>query len=265
VVVSLEDGARSREDALALEEPLEIRLGYAAPDQWRTKSISITMRTPGHDRELAAGFLFAEGIIKSAGEISGMTSAGPAQNVVRVDLEPSVRVDLEGLQRHFYTTSSCGVCGKASLDALSMRGCGALEDSGARFKPQAICGTLDQMRTAQEAFEQTGGLHAAALFDDNGELLRLREDVGRHNAVDKLIGGELLNGSVPLSKHMMVVSGRTSFELLQKTLAAGIPMLAAIGAPSSLAVELAREFDVTLVGFLKANRFNVYSAPWRIL
>lgn len=211
------------------------------------------------------GFLFAEGILHSSSEISRVSAVGATGNVLRIDLEPGATVNLKRIERHFYTTSSCGVCGKTSLDALSTAGCSPLPDSGIRFRAGMIHRLPALLRESQPEFEQTGGLHAAALFDQTGRLLSLREDVGRHNAVDKLIGAEFLAGRVPLSDRLMLVSGRASFELMQKTLMAGIPALAAVGAPSSLAVELGQEFDITLIGFLKAERLNIYSAPWRVI
>lgn len=265
VVRAGEESRQPQPDRLAIEEPLEIRLAHAGRTGLRTRSVSITMRTPGHDSELAAGFLFSEGIVHSPSEISRMTATGAASNILRVELDGSAAVDLKRLERHFYTTSSCGVCGKASLDALSMGGCSPLQDSGARFPSGMIHQLPRALRQAQPAFEKTGGLHAAALFDASGNLLSIREDVGRHNAVDKLTGAEFLAGRLPLSESLMLVSGRASFELMQKALMAGIPVLAAMGAPSSLAVELGQEFDVTLVGFLKAESLNIYSAAWRIV
>jgi len=265
IIATAHDGGREAQpDHLAVEEPLEIRLGYRGTDRWRTQSVSITMRTPGHDADLAAGFLFAEGIVRTPSQIAQITVGGAARNVLRVDLHPDARVDLKRMERHFYTSSSCGVCGKTSLDALSTAGCSPLPDSGARFQADMIHQLPALLRQSQPAFERTGGLHAAALFDRDGRLLSLREDVGRHNAVDKVIGAEFLAGRVPLSERLMVVSGRAGFELMQKALVAGIPVLAAVGAPSSLAVELGQEFDITLIGFLKAERLNIYSAAWRI-
>ncbi|MDD5262627.1 MAG: formate dehydrogenase accessory sulfurtransferase FdhD [Methylacidiphilales bacterium] len=251
------------EDELAVEAPLEIQLGYMSKG-WRVhKSVSITMRTPGHDSELAAGFLLGEGIIAEPGHIERIET--PADNVVRVDLQAQVRVDLRSLERHFYATSSCGVCGKASIAALRM-GCGPqVVISGPIFFADAIHGLPGKLRETQEVFDRTGGLHAAALFNPSCELLCRREDVGRHNAVDKLIGARLLaDEQPPFSDSLMLVSGRASFELMQKTLAAGIPILAAVGAPSSLAVDLAREAGATLLGFVRDGRFNIYTHPERI-
>ena len=272
VEISRFDGARRAQetDRVAAEEPLEIRIAYSTPDGRATRSISITMRTPDNDVELAAGFLFTESIVGNAADIASIETCGPPapdtghHNVVRVELAADVAVDLGRLQRHFYTTSSCGVCGKASLDAL--RACGVDRvASHARFSAQALTSVPDRLRAAQVTFEKTGGLHAAAAFDANGQLLATMEDVGRHNAVDKLIGRLLLDGRIPAGQLGLMVSGRASFELVQKALVAGIPLLAAVSAPSSLAVSLAREFNMTLVGFLRGETFNIYSGEDRML
>ena len=248
-------------ELLAVEEPLEIRLGFRGA----TRSLAITMRTPGYDFELAAGFLFSESIVRSRADIASLKNAGkPGANVVRVDLAPSVDFDPERLTRHFYVTSSCGVCGKASLDALANQGCEAIPRGPLTIEAATIHGLPDALRREQAVFDQTGGLHAACLFDANGSLVALREDVGRHNALDKLIGSQLLAERTPLTDSVLLVSGRASFELVQKALVAGIPVLAAVGAPSSLAVDLAREFDMTLAGFVRGGRFNIYSGEWRI-
>lgn len=258
-------------DVVAAEEPLEIRLGYSRPDGSRAEeSISVTMRTPGHDAELAVGFLFTEGIIRDRGEVAGVTPRGqPAAsglvNVVRVELAEGVEVDFKRLERHFYTTSSCGVCGKASIEAVAVQGRFDVRSAAFRIRAEVL-GTLPSaLRREQAVFEETGGLHAAGLFDGAGRILAVREDVGRHNALDKLVGNALVEGRVPLAANGIVVSGRASFELMQKAMIAGCPFVAAVGAPSSLAVELAREFGMTLVGFLKPGRFNVYSRPDRVL
>ncbi len=250
-------------DAVAVEEPLEIRLGHRTERGWETHPISVTMRTPGEDAELAAGFLFTEGMVRERGEIARVEAG--RRNIVRVDLRADVEVDVERLKRHFYTTSSCGVCGKTSIEALETRGCEALEDDGMRVAAETIHGMPETLRQGQAVFARTGGLHAAGLFDGAGTMIALREDVGRHNAMDKLIGSRFLTGETALKGRILVVSGRVSFELVQKALMAGAPVLAAVGAPSSLAVELAREFDVTLLGFVRNGGFNIYSCPRRIL
>lgn len=251
------------QDLLAVEEPLEIRLG--------DKTVSITMRTPGNDFDLAAGFLFTEGILHHRAEIrdihwSPRANANPRQfgNSVTVELHPGVEVDLERLSRHFYTTSSCGVCGKASIEAIEMQGCPVLPRNAPLVAAEVIHRLPERLRHAQAVFERTGGLHAAALFTADGQLQLLREDIGRHNAVDKVIGAEMLEGHTPLSDRLLFVSSRASFELVQKALMAGIPVLAAVGAPSSLAVETAQRFSMTLIGFVRDNRFNIYSGAPRI-
>jgi len=256
------DLRESVDDKVAVEEPLEIRLGYEIAGERHTRSVSITMRTPGHDEDLAIGFLVSESIIQSPGDVA-IIKPCQGDNTLRVELEVGVAVDLERLQRHFYTTSSCGVCGKASLDALHAVGVEAPAD-GVRFPRDALVQLPERLRKAQATFDETGGLHAAAAFDPYGELLIVREDVGRHNAVDKVIGALFTAGRLPASELGLMVSGRASFELMQKTLVAGMPMLAAISAPSSLAVDLAREFNITLVGFLRGDTFNIYAGEERI-
>lgn len=257
-------------DAVAVEEPLEIRLGYSTPDGRALRSLSITMRTPGDDRALAAGFLYTESIIHAAADIAGIEACGPPapdsgnHNVVRVELAPRVTVDLGRLQRHFYTTSSCGVCGKASLDALRVTGLEAFEEGRPSFPEAVITAMPDRLRAAQRTFDETGGLHAAGAFDTTGKLVAVAEDVGRHNAVDKLVGRLLLDQALPASTLGLIVSGRASFELVQKALVAGMPLLAAVSAPSSLAVALAREFDMTLIGFLRGDNFNIYAGESRL-
>ena len=257
-------------DAVACEEPLEIRLSFVENGKAAHKSVSITMRTPGDDLELAAGFLFTEGIVKSAEQISRIKHCGTKakinfyDNTVRVDLRAGVEIDFKKLERHFYTSSSCGVCGKTSIEALQTGVCSLKNTSSAIFSSDIIHRLPEILRARQNVFEKTGGLHAAALFSQKGELEILREDVGRHNAVDKLIGAKFLRGETPVGDKLLLVSGRASFELVQKALMAGIPILAAIGAPSSLAVELANEYEMTLLGFVRDNRFNIYSGAERI-
>jgi FdhD protein len=258
--------ARAAEDVAAVEEPLEIRLGFDLASRPAEKSISVTMRTPGRDRELAVGFLFGEGMIAGADEVAGFEEVeGEGEeddsegNILRVQLADGVDVDLGSLERHFYTTSSCGVCGKASIEALDMQDCPTIPAGGMSVDPEVVCGLPGRLRQAQSVFEETGGIHAAGLFGPDGELIDLQEDVGRHNAMDKLVGGRLLAGEVPLTETIAVLSGRASFELMQKALMAHIPMVVAVGAPSSLAIDVAREFGATLVGFARNQRFNVYS------
>ena len=248
---------RIARDELAIEEPLEIRL--------RGKSVSVTMRTPGHDADLAAGFLLTEGIIHARGDIlrSEHCIKNEQQNVLNVLLAPDVYVDFNRLTRHVFASSSCGVCGKATIEAIQST-LPAI-DSDMTVTPALIASLPGLMRAAQDTFDRTGGLHAAALFDERGKLIVLREDVGRHNAVDKVIGHCLLHGLFPLDRHILLVSGRSSFEIVQKSLAARISILAAVSAPSSLAVDLSRQSGQTLIGFLRGSRMNVYSGPHRVI
>ncbi len=263
-VAKLRGGLReSVDDRVAIEEPLEIRLGYGVDGRRQTSSVSITMRTPCDDEDLAIGFLFTEGILRSRDDIA-IVKPCRGDNTVRVELEDGVAVDLERLQRHFYTTSSCGVCGKASLDALYAQGVKSPLVAPSSFAKDMLVTIPGQLRVAQATFEETGGLHAAAAFTAQGDLVVVREDVGRHNAVDKVIGALLMQAALPAASLGLMVSGRASFELMQKTLLAGMPLLAAVSAPSSLAVELAREFNVTLIGFLRGNTFNVYAGEERL-
>ncbi|MFI2261625.1 formate dehydrogenase accessory sulfurtransferase FdhD [Streptomyces tubercidicus] len=266
-VIRIRDGAvSSRPDTLVAEEPLEIRLGG--------KPLAITMRTPGDDFALAAGFLVSEGVLASAGELAnivycaGATEDGEnSYNVVDVRLADGVAVPDISLERNVYTTSSCGLCGKASLDAVRTSARWSLDtspDTPVRIAPAVLSALPDRLRAAQRVFERTGGLHAAALFTTDGELLDIREDVGRHNAVDKIVGRALQQGQLPLSSCVLMVSGRASFELAQKAVMAGIPVLAAVSAPSSLAVDLAVETGLTLVGFLRGSSMNVYAGEHRI-
>jgi FdhD protein len=257
-------------DVVATEEPFEIRLGYSRRDGSRAEEpVSVTMRTPGHDEDLAVGFLFTEGIIRGRGDVQDVVARSqPASdglvNVVRVELAAGVPVDFKRLERNFYMTSSCGVCGKASIEAVAVQGQYDVGAAQLRMTGAALGRLPAALKAQQAVFEQTGGLHASGLFDAAGEIVALREDVGRHNALDKLVGHALMRGDLPLAGHGVIVSGRASFELMQKAKMAGCPLVAAVGAPSSLAVELAREFGITLVGFLKADRFNVYSRADRI-
>ena len=258
-VTQWEDGTTTRvEDYLAAEEPLEMRAGRY--------SLGVTLRTPGDDKELVAGFLFTEGIISQRKHLVGLRLPGNGaseRNLVRVTLDSQVRLTAGSAARRFSAGSACGVCGKASITQLRRRGLRHPE-AVALFDPEVLCQLPQKLRAAQAVFGRTGGLHAAALFNTGGELLVLREDIGRHNAVDKVIGWAFLEGRLPLSGHVLLVSGRGGFEIVQKALAAGIPLLASVSAPSSLAVQLARELGLTLVGFLRGQRFVIYSEEDRI-
>jgi FdhD protein len=257
------------QDSVAVEEPLEIQLVYGVAESRKVKSVSITMRTPGHDNELAAGFLMTEGVLR---DVTDIASIGPPQAVpaglrsqtIRVELLPGIEVSLSTLERNFYTTSSCGVCGKVSLLALRTL-CPLPQSDNFMIRSDVLSSLPHQLQTAQAVFKETGGLHAAALFTADGKLRSVREDVGRHNALDKLLGEAFLRDAVPLRDYVLLLSGRASFELLQKAVMGGIPMVAAIGAPSSLAIDVAREFSITLIGFLRSGSFNVYCAPERVL
>ena len=262
-IQTVERGASSpRSDLLAIEQPLQLCLnGFP---------LSITMRSPGSDLDLAVGFLFTEGIIKDVDQIlslraeSGDDSFGNPGDRVTIRLKPEVEVDSDRIRRNFYTSSSCGVCGKLAMGAIEVRPALRMRQSGPQFRADVIYRLADLLRRAQDAFDRTGGIHAAALFSPEGALLGLREDVGRHNAVDKLIGFALRDGTVPLGDSLILVSGRAGFELVQKSVMAAIPVLVAVGAPSSLAVEVAQHFGMTLLGFLRGQRFNIYSGGWRI-
>ncbi|MDQ0948364.1 FdhD protein [Streptomyces phaeochromogenes] len=269
-VIRIRDGAVStRPDTLVAEEPLEIRLNG--------KPLAITMRTPGDDFALAAGFLVSEGVLGRADELQNIVYCAGATvdgsntyNIVDVRTAPGVVIPDITLERNVYTTSSCGLCGKASLDAVRTTARWSIDDTAGdtappvRLEPELLASLPDRLRAAQRVFDRTGGLHAAALFTEGGELVDIREDVGRHNAVDKLVGRALQNGSLPLSRTVLLVSGRASFELAQKAVMAGIPVLAAVSAPSSLAVDLAAESNLTLVGFLRGTSMNVYAGEHRI-
>ena len=256
------DGSARRRDQLAGEEPMEIRVGTPGADQ---QAVAVTMRTPGSDFELAVGFLITEGVIDSAAAVRSVRycdvpRAEQQYNVVTVDLDRPV--DLSAASRTFYTTSSCGVCGKASLDAIEVR-CAPVSD-GPQVAAEVIRALPGRLRDAQRLFDRTGGLHAAGLFTPDGELVVLREDVGRHNALDKVVGERALADALPLAGHVLMVSGRVSFEIVQKAAVAGIPIVCAVSAPSSLAVDAGRRFGMTIVGFVRDDRFNVYSGTERI-
>jgi len=257
-------------DFLAIEEPLEIQLAWKEDGASKQKSISITMRTPGHDVDLAIGFLFTEGIIQSPQQITEaahLPSFDPAtkENRMLLVLDDKTQIDFKKLERHFYTSSSCGVCGKSSIEAVYASGIQPLKKGQPLFNQQLIHQLPAKLREQQTIFEDTGGLHAAALFSPEGELLLLREDVGRHNAVDKLIGAAIQNDPDILSQSMILVSGRASFELIQKSLMAGIPLLAAVGAPSSLAIQMATDANMTVLGFVKNDRYNIYCHSERVV
>ena len=256
----------SENDRVAVEEPLEIRIGHGPLENRRNQAVAITMRTPGHDEELALGFLFSEGVIANHQQVRavGPCGDGDLDNAVRVELAEDVHPDLERLQRNFYTTSSCGVCGKQSLAALHTQSHYQIEAKRFVLKHDALIGLPDLLRKKQRVFERTGASHGAAIFDREGRILAVREDVGRHNALDKLIGSCLQSGLLPLADHGILVSGRASFELMQKAMMAGCPMLAAVGGPSTLAIETAREFDICLVGFLRDGLYNIYSSQQRV-
>jgi FdhD protein len=259
-------GCLTKTDRLAVEEPLEMRLAVPGADGVDERPLAITMRTPGDDRELVAGFLLSEGIIRGRQDLAGLDSIArtEVEGRWRATLAPGCVVDWARLERHFYTSSSCGVCGKTAIAAVETQASPVFAKEGPQVAPAVIHALPARLRAAQAVFERTGGLHAAALFEADGALMAVREDVGRHNALDKLIGWALLNDRLPLSRQILLVSGRASFELVQKALMAGIPVMAAVGAPSSLAVDLADEFDQTLIGFVRESRFNIYSGAWRI-
>lgn len=253
------------DDNVAAEEPLEIRLNYQTPTGRKVKSISVTMRTPGNDADLATGFLYTEGIVRHASDINAIAHVSEEkENVVVVRLCDNVVPDLGKLERNFYTTSSCGVCGKSSIEAVRTE-CEIIDTKDSIvIQPVVLCALPDKLRNSQKMFESTGAIHACSLFDPNGNLIMLMEDVGRHNALDKLLGASLMAGMVPVNQHILLLSGRASFELIQKAAMAGIKIVAAVGAPSSLAVQMAEEWGMTLVGFLRGTRFNIYTGAQRI-
>jgi FdhD protein len=261
-VVRWQDGASTRSrDTLVVEEPLELRISG--------EQLAVTMRTPGDDFDLAAGYLVGEGVIRTAGQLARMRFCGDAgaentYNVLDIDLAPGVRPPGRSLQRNTYTTSACGVCGKSSIEAVHANTHWSVADDPVRVSPEVLCALPDTLRSGQRLFEQTGGLHAAGLFTAQGEMLCIREDVGRHNAVDKVVGWALRADLLPLRGILLAVSGRASFELVQKAAAAGVPLLAAVSAPSSLAVELAGSAGLTLAGFVRGRKATVYTGAERV-
>ncbi len=271
-IIKVKNGEITYEnDMLSVEEPLEIKISYLKDGQYVEKDLSITMRTPGHDQNLVYGFLFTEGIIHQATDVSEYvvnqeitSKTGLLANQVICKLVSDLKFDFDSIERHFYTTSSCGVCGKASIDAVKIACPIIVPQNKWKISHQLLYSFNQTLIEAQKNFTYSGGIHASALFDLEGHLLSIREDVGRHNALDKLIGEALMKNRIPLFDAILFLSGRASFELIQKASMAGIRMICAVGAPSSLAVDLAQELDITLVGFLRDNRFNIYTAPERI-
>jgi len=259
-------------DMLSVEEPLEIILVHFVDGNWVEKNIAVTMRTPGSDIALTIGFLFTEGIIQAINQIKFIEESvsiegnnGLSANQIKIHLNEHIEFDLLKLERNFYTTSSCGVCGKASIDAVKIACPIIIPSEKWKIEKKVLLTLNDSLRNAQENFNFSGGIHASALYNLNGELIDIKEDVGRHNALDKLIGNAVQKNEIPLFNNILFLSGRVSFELVQKASMVGFRMICAVGAPSSLAVELAEELDITLVGFLRENRFNIYSAPERIV
>ncbi len=271
-ILNWENGQwKETNDLTAAEEPMEIRLEWGPEHDRREKAISITMRTPGNDFELAVGFLFTEGIIRQAADIlsvrycTTVSTAEAAENIVRVRLHPDCVIDISSLERHFYATSSCGVCGKASLEAL--QSCKPVEEHSAAdfvILPELLLQLPEQLQASQNVFRHTGGLHACAWFNPAGQLLYLREDIGRHNALDKLIGAACMDNALPLHKGILLLSGRAGFEMIQKASTAGVRIVASVGAPSGLAVAAAESCNMTLIGFLRDRRFNVYCGSQRM-
>lgn len=258
------------EDYLAEEEPLEIRIAFEKEGIQHQRSISVTMRTPGQDEDLALGFLFTEGIIKNMEQIKSIAPVEVQQkeaqgNVIAIEINDYREVNFKKMERHFYTTSSCGVCGKSSIEAVFTQSSYAPNELQAAFPAEIIHQLPGKLLEHQSVFDLTGGLHGAALFDAAGRLLLSREDVGRHNALDKLIGAQFQRSMLPLTRHLVLVSGRIGFELVQKSVMAGVSVLAAVGAPSSLAVDLADEAGLTLIGFLRNGRFNIYTHPQQVI
>ena len=250
-------------DKVAVEEPLEILLDYSTTSGRMQKNIAVTMRTPGNDRELAAGFLFTEGIIQNSKAIHEIKQ--PDENQIKVILKENITPVLANTSRNFYSTSSCGICGKPSIDAIRTVSVYGKEEDTISIRASMLYHLQDNLKKQQLAFEDTGGIHASGLFDFHGNFISLKEDVGRHNALDKIIGAALLEGKLPLTNNLLFLSGRASFELVQKAVMAGIKLIVAVGAPSSLAVEMARDTGVTLIGFLRSDRMNVYSGMERVI
>jgi FdhD protein len=255
-------------DSFAVEAPLEIRLGFGPKNEREQKSIAVTMRTPGADQELALGFLITEGIIDQFADLRSIKHCGEVKeeeknNIIRAELKSEIKVDWKKLDRHFYTTSSCGVCGKSSIESVRNN---CLTPIKAVFNTTSdvILNLIGKLNDSQLVFNITGGIHASALFDSKGSLQLIREDVGRHNALDKIIGACAIQTLLPLSQNILLLSGRISFELVQKSAMAGIPIVVGIGAPSSLAIELAEEMNITLIGFVKKETFNIYTGQQRI-
>lgn len=268
----VKNGAQQTDkDLLAIEEPMEIRLDYGSANERKSQSIAVTMRTPGNDFELALGFLYTEGIIQSPADVqlvrycTNMQTAENENNIVRVYLKNDVIVDTEKLKRNFYTSSSCGICGKESIEQVKIQ-CSSVVQSSLRVAYETILQLPQKLREKQNVFQYTGGLHACALFDEKGNIGLLREDIGRHNALDKIIGATLFgkNNAATFSQSILLLSGRAGFELVQKAAVASIPVVCAVGAPSSLAVQCAKTFGITLIGFLRGDRFNIYCGGERI-
>lgn len=259
------DHAEALQDLVVTEEPLEIRIGFGPETDRQEKRIAVTMRTPGHDHELAVGFLFSEGIIRTKNDILSVRHCQTVKseeergNVIRVEIHPETEINLSNADRNFYMTSSCGVCGKSSLEAIEVHCPVPILPERPEIPTDLILGLPDKLNEHQVNFTYTGGLHAAGLFDREGNLICIREDVGRHNALDKITGTGLMEGLIPFHNHIILLSGRVGFEMVQKSVMTGTGILAAIGAPSSLAIELARKYHLTLIGFLRKNRFNMYS------
>lgn len=265
LIQKINDGIVSEAaDKVAVEEPLEIMLEYSSATGRMQKNIAVTMRTPGNDAELAAGFLFTEGVIKNKAAVKEIKQPSIDKNAVLVILNEDIQPMLSSISRNFYSTSSCGICGKASIDSIKTISQFIESKDNFRIDVTVLYNLQTQLKKEQTVFEETGGIHACALFDSDGNFIMLKEDIGRHNALDKIIGKAFLNNQLPLNNKLLLLSGRASFELVQKAAMAGIRIIAAVGAPSSLAVDMAKETGITLIGFLKADRFNIYSGEQRI-